>query len=110
MHDTMKQIGKRLRALRKSHKYTQEQVAEKAGINSTYYGRVERGEANISLELLIPLARSLEVSLSELLDIESEKSKEQVIKDFTLLLEGASENEVKLVYRLFSMIRFVRDD
>ena len=99
MHDIMKQIGKRLRALRKSHKYTQEQVAEKAGINSTYYGRVERGEANISLELLIPLARSLEVSLSELLDIESEKSKEQIVKELIQLLQNASENEVKLVYR-----------
>ncbi len=99
MHDTMKQIGKRLRALRKSHKYTQEQVAEKAGINSTYYGRVERGEANISLELLIPLAKSLEVTLSELLDIESEKSKEQMLSEMLQLLKQASENEVKLVYR-----------
>lgn len=99
MHDTMKQIGKRLRALRKSHKYTQEQIAEKAGINSTYYGRVERGEANISLELLIPLASCLGVTLSELLDIAPEKSKEQMLSEMLQLLKQASENEVKLVYR-----------
>lgn len=100
MHDTAKKIGARFRALRRKLKYTQEQVAERAWINSTYYGRVERGEANISLELLVSIAQTLEVSLSELLDIESEKSRAQLMADFMLLLEQASDNELKLAYKL----------
>lgn len=100
MQDTAKRIGARFLALRRRLKYTQEQVAEKSGINSTYYGRVERGEANISLELLVSIASTLGVSLSELLDIEPEKSRAQLMADFTELLEKASDDELKLAYKV----------
>ena len=82
MQDTAKRIGARFLTLRRRLKYTQEQVAEKSGINSTYYGRVERGEANISLELLVSIANTLGVSLSELLDIEPEKDRAQLFAEF----------------------------
>ena len=104
MPDIAKKIGTRFRALRRRRTYTQEQVAEKAGMNSTYYGRVERGEANISLELLVSIARALGLSLSDLLDIEPEKSQEQLMADFTLLLEGASDDERKLAYKVMREI------
>ena len=100
MHDIMKQVGRRFRSLRKKLKYTQEQVAEKAGMNPTYYGRVERGEANISLELLIPVAEALGVSLSDLLHIEPEKNREDMLSELAALLGNASDNEVKLMYRV----------
>ena len=100
MQDTAKRIGARFLVLRRRLKYTQEQVAEKSGINSTYYGRVERGEANISLELLVSIADTLGVSLSELLDIEPEKDRAQLMAEFTALLESTSDDELKLAYKI----------
>lgn len=100
MQDTAKRIGARFLTLRRRLKYTQEQVAEKSGINSTYYGRVERGEANISLELLVSIASTLGVSLAELLDIEPEKDRIQLMADVTALLEKASDDELKLAYKV----------
>ena len=100
MQDTAKRIGARFLVLRRRLKDTQEQVAEKSGINSTYYGRVERGEANISLELLVSIADTLGVSLSELLDIEPEKDRAQLMAEFTALLENTSDDELKLAYKI----------
>ena len=100
MQDTAKRFGARFLTLRRRLKYTQEQVAEKSGINSTYYGRVERGEANISLELLVSIANTLGVSLSELLDIEPEKDRAQLFAEFVTLLENTSDDELKLAYKV----------
>ena len=100
MQDTAKRIGARFLTLRRRLKYTQEQVAEKSGINATYYGRVERGEANISLGLVVSIADRLGVSLSELLDIEPEKDRAQLMADFSALLETVSDDELKLAYKV----------
>ena len=54
MQDTAKRIGARFLTLRRRLKYTQEQVAEKSGINSTYYGRVERGDDPTPLGIPTP--------------------------------------------------------
>lgn len=44
-----KEIGQRLKAARISHGYTQEQIAEKLGINTAYYGKVERGISGLTI-------------------------------------------------------------
>lgn len=42
-------IGERIRQIRKAKGLTQEELAEKAGINASYMGTVERGDRNISI-------------------------------------------------------------
>lgn len=47
-------MGKRLNLLhlRKKHGWTQKELAEKLGITSTHYSRIETGESNPSYELM----------------------------------------------------------
>lgn len=53
------ELGNRLKKIREKTGKTQEQFAEDSGIDRTYYGRVERGESNISSEkLLLMLKRN----------------------------------------------------
>lgn len=68
MKDPLKEFGKRLRELRKYHRYSQESFALACGLDRTYIGGVERGERNISLINLTKIARALNTSTSELLD------------------------------------------
>lgn len=56
-----KQFGKRLRVLREEKGWTQEELAEKAGMHFTYVGQIERGVRNPSLINLYKLARALGV-------------------------------------------------
>lgn len=59
--DIKKDIGEKLRKARKRKGLRQEDVAKKAGINSNYYARVERGEGNPSTETIQKLFEVLEI-------------------------------------------------
>ena len=61
-------IGKNLKRLRKEKNITQVQLAQKAGISSNYYARIERDEENPSLEVLKEISKALKVKSSEILD------------------------------------------
>lgn len=61
------EIGKRLKKARVAKKFTQAQLAEKAGLNTNYYACIERGEVNASLEKLHSLIKVLGVKSSQIL-------------------------------------------
>ena len=46
---------------------SQEKLAEKAELNSTYVSEVERGRVNISLDSLIRIAKALRVRVRDLI-------------------------------------------
>src|SRR5208282_3935372 len=64
------QFGNRLRTLRKLQKLKIGQLAEKADTGVKHLGRIERGEKQPSFELIISLAKALEVSPGTLFDFE----------------------------------------
>ena len=60
-------VGKRVRQLRLQKKLTQEQLAERAGISTSFLGHIERGTRKASLDTVIKLCNALQVSPSLLL-------------------------------------------
>jgi len=62
-----KQFGKHLRKLRQEKKLTQEELADKADMHSTYIGQIERGKRNPSLINLYKLTKALKISGGHLL-------------------------------------------
>ncbi len=61
------EIGARMRAFRQSSRKTQAQVAESAGIDSSFYGQLERGRNVPSVKTLVSVARALGVEAGALL-------------------------------------------
>ena len=61
-----RRLGVRVRALRHARGLTQEMAAERSGLSTVQLGRLERGQANVSLAALVALAMAFRVELREL--------------------------------------------
>jgi len=56
-------LGQRVRELRERQKISQQQLAERADLDTTYVSGIERGRRNPGLNTLARLAKALRVSL-----------------------------------------------
>ena len=63
---TSKQIAQNIRRVRLHKDLTQVDVAEKAGINSNYYAKIERGELKPSVATLEKIIKALKVKSSDI--------------------------------------------
>ncbi len=73
MSNVLEKIGKHIRTLRVQNKLSQQVLAERAEISYKYLGEIERGQVNLSVEILIKIAQSLHVNAGDLLnDIDDE--------------------------------------
>lgn len=66
MKNETQHFGTLLKELRTNKKLSQEQLAEKAGVERNYIYYLEKGRSEPSLKVLVGLARGLEMSLTEL--------------------------------------------
>ena len=66
----IKLLGQRVRALRIARGWSQEDLAERCGRHFTYVGRIERGEQNVTVQVLNDVASALSVSIVDLLTID----------------------------------------
>lgn len=60
-------LGRRIRKQRSLKGWTQETLAEKVNVSTSFVGHVERGTRKASLETLVAMANVLDVSLDYLL-------------------------------------------
>lgn len=67
MSNILINFGSHLKMLRNTANLTQKEFSQKSGLHINYIGMVERGERNPSLKNLEIIAKTLEVSLSELM-------------------------------------------
>lgn len=72
MGDVRESFGKRVRAIRKTKGWSQEELADACELDRTYIGGVERGERNVSLVNIEKIAHALNVDPKDLLDFEAE--------------------------------------
>ena len=61
------EIGHKIRQARIAHSYSQEQLAELCGISTAFLGHIERGTRAMSLETLVAVCSTLDISIDYLL-------------------------------------------
>lgn len=70
MDDLQRMFGLRVKQLRSEQGYSQNEFADVAGLTQAYLSRVERGLANPQLKKINQIALSLNISLTELFQID----------------------------------------
>lgn len=68
-------LSENIRAFRKLHSISQEELADRCELHRTYIGSVEREERNVTLSTLEVLSKALEVSVTELLTSREDNDK-----------------------------------
>jgi transcriptional regulator with XRE-family HTH domain len=63
----LRRFGRRLKLLRLEHGLTQQQLAEAAGFDRTFIGKLERGESGVNVDRLGDLARALGLTVRDLI-------------------------------------------
>lgn len=98
-------LGKRIKELRKRAELSQDQLAEKVGIDGKYLSRIEVGKRNPSLDTLEGLADSLQVEMKELFEYSHHDSVAASPRDIESALTGASTEELQLIFKLIKAVR-----
>lgn len=62
-----RKIGTNIKRIRKKQGLKQVEVAVDAGLNTSYYGKIERGLINPSLKILYRIIKALKVNSSDIL-------------------------------------------
>lgn len=60
-------LGRNIREVREDKNKTQEQISLDAGIEMSYFSKIERGEANPSLEIIYAIIKALNIKSHEIL-------------------------------------------
>jgi len=69
----IKRLGERIRTLRRKKRLTQQDLAERAGVDPKYIGQIERAETNPTIKIIARIAEELDISLPELFTFPPEK-------------------------------------
>jgi transcriptional regulator with XRE-family HTH domain len=67
VQDIQRKVGATIRELRKARGWTQEEFAERAGLDRTHLYRIENGKQSMTLRTLQTLAETLDVPVVRLL-------------------------------------------
>ena len=97
-------IEARIKEIRVKRKLTQEQLAEKTEINPKYLSSIERGLENPTFNTFFKLSESMDVSLDDIFNqvqIEDPAERKSMINS---LLDQADDEQLKLAYRILSVI------
>ena len=88
LQERLKILGNRIRELREEKKLTQAQLAEKANLSTNYFGEIERGESQATLESLFGIMDALEVNPSVVFaPLDSPQSKADIVGRIKELLD-----------------------
>lgn len=111
-------LGAKIRKLRKQLDMTQEKLAEKAEIDTSYLGQIERGErSSPSITIVSKIAHALNVNEGELLnDRKSVKGSEEIQAQSVGIPERIADElsrmtpkEQRLYDRIFRVLKELSD-
>ncbi|MFC3803829.1 helix-turn-helix domain-containing protein [Cohnella sp. GCM10012308] len=108
MSEILKNVGKRIREIRKAKGLSQTALAEKCGFTFSYIGGVERAEKNISLINLEKIAEGLGVGVHQFFvysyQYEQLPANEKIIQEVVSMLIQHDEGTIEMGKNILSEV------
>lgn len=112
MKNIGKAIGERIKFLRKQKGISQEQLALKAEINTSYMGLIERGSKSPTLKILDKIVQALDITFEDLFDLDEEidnKKELPIIDKIKVQMNGRSIEDQEFIYNVMKQILSWKD-
>ena len=90
-------IGQRIRKIRKAQGFSQETLAEQAGISVTHMSHIETGNTKLSLPVLVDLAEILDVRTDDLLYDEIFAERSSTRDEIVQILNTCTVQQLKII-------------
>ncbi len=100
--DNKKLLGKRIKEIRKSKKYTQEQLSEMVGIETSSLSGIESGRFFPSLHVLDKISGVLEVELVEFFKFSTVDIPKDLDNEILKIIKNQDKNNKQLIYKLLN--------
>ena len=100
MKTATEMLGARIRELRKRLKITQEQLAERLGLDQKHMSRIELGKSYPSLDRLKKISEVLEVTLPSLFEFEHMADGQERLKQINEMVQKLGEADQRRVYKI----------
>lgn len=99
-------LGQKIKSARKRKGYTQANLAELAGYSVQHISHVETGKTIMSLDCLVRLANSLEISLDDLFckDLDY-REKSLINENITTLIKKSEFQEKSTIVKILTLIK-----
>lgn len=103
--DIKRAVGKRIKVVRQQSGLTQDQLAEQVELSPKYISGIERGVENPTMDILIRLAKALEVEPYDLfLFGESEENEKALRKGIEKMVREADRGKLQLYFDVMRKI------
>jgi len=106
MKSTKELLGARIKELRKKGQISQEQLAEKIGIDPKHLSRIEVGRGYPSLETLESIAKALNVEMQVFFEFQHLDSVDSITAAINSIIKTASDKDLQMFLKLIKA--FVR--
>ena len=105
MDSLQKQLGARIKEIRKSKKLTQERLAEIIGLDIPNISNIERGKRFVSAATLEKIINALKISPSELFDFGHKKTRKELISSINNIISESNDKEIEYYYRMMRLYK-----
>lgn len=96
-------LGQRIRSLRNTKGWTQQELGELSDVNYKFLGEIERGQQNPSFAVLVRIADALGVDLPELFRFEQmAMDRKDVVDQINAILKSLPDGDLN---RMLSVLR-----
>jgi transcriptional regulator with XRE-family HTH domain len=102
-------LGRRIRAIRTTKGWTQQELGNQADVNYKFIGEIERGQQNPSFNILVKISNALRVDIFELFRFEQETfNRNEIEKRIVGILKKLSDDTLRNILLLLNALYPIR--